>query len=89
MLYLIVLTFIVVFILCAELSAKTLKAIGGTELYWLSLFLIFGPFLIAYVLLSKKYKRKFNIHEKRKLIILQVPILIYLGVILSFCLYVV
>ena len=75
MLYAIILTFIAIYLLCAVLSSNVLIAIGETEAYWFVLFLLFGPLLIAYVLLAKKHKNKFNQIEKRKLIMYQAPII--------------
>lgn len=42
MLYLIILTFTVIYIFCAVLSEKILQAAGESEVYWFFLFLFFG-----------------------------------------------
>lgn len=67
----------------ATASAKILILVGRSELYWFSLFLLFGPFLAAYVLMSAKYKEVLSIAEKRRLIMYQIPICASIFIILS------
>lgn len=82
MIYIILLIFIGIFIYCGLVTAKLLTEVGKSELYWFVLFWVFGPFLVAFILASSKYKRVLTINKKKKLAASQLPILLSVCIIL-------